>query len=238
MSTQTTRKGKPLPQLERFYHTLSDSIPLDRCLSAAGYRSVRQFCKANDVSDSLLGCWRRGKLYNERDMKYYRPTATVVDEMTNFKNGISTPLYRLMEGTGFLEYELFPEVFNDDFYDGVYRRAAIEGRCPTQTFPNIEQRELARVVKKVLHTLPDRHRLIIELAFGLNEDGYGSETTYDAIGRKFGLTRERVRQIILKALRELRRPSRLRPLLDACWWMHDDKIDNKEIPRYGKRKYQ
>ena len=210
------RKGKPLPQLERFYHTLSDSIPLDRCLSLSGYRSVRQFCQSNEVRDSLLGCWRRGKICKERDLKYGHPNATLVDEMTNFKNGISTALYRVMEGTGFLEYELFPDVFTEGFYDDIYGGMAREGCYPTKSQPNIEQREIRRVVKKVLRTLPMRHREIVELAFGLDKGNYGIFHSLQDIGRRVGLTRERFRQILSKAIRELRHPTRMKALRDVC----------------------
>lgn len=223
------RKGKPVPQLERFYYTLDESIPLDRCLSATGYRSVRQFCKVNEVSESLLGCWRKGKMWNERDLKRNHPNATLLDEMTNFKNGISTALYRVMVGTGFLEYELFPTVFTENFYDGIYGRTTREGDCPTQSLPNIEERETRRIILKVLKTLPGRHREIVELAFGLSKDNYGGELTYNEIGQRYGLTRERVRQIICKGIRELRRPSRMKALLEVCWWKHDSKVTDGSI---------
>lgn len=233
----SVRKGKPLPQLERFYHTLDDSIPLDRCLSAAGYRSVRQFCNANEVSDSLLGCWRRGKMFNERDLKWSRPNATLIDEMTNFKNGISTALHRVMEGTGFLEYELFPDVFTAGFYDAVYGGLAREGGYPTQSLPDIEEREIRRVVRKVLKTIPTRHREIVELAFGLAKGNYGGEPTYDEIGRRYGLTRVRVRQIICKGIRELRSPSRMKALREVCWWKHDDKVKDGTIRKDWRTRY-
>ena len=66
-------------------------------------------------------------------------------------------------------------------------------------------------VEEVLHTLTDRESRVLRLRFGL-EDGCGR--TLAEVGREFGLTRERIRQIEAKALRKLRHPSRSRQLRD------------------------
>lgn len=59
-------------------------------------------------------------------------------------------------------------------------------------------------VNDLLYTLDDREADVIRLYFGLD----GSSWTLQAIANKYGLTRERVRQIKEKALRKLRHPSR------------------------------
>ena len=56
-------------------------------------------------------------------------------------------------------------------------------------------------VRKVLNSLPARERQVIVLRYGL--DGAEKPETLEAIGRKLGLTRERVRQIELETLRRL-----------------------------------
>jgi RNA polymerase primary sigma factor len=64
-----------------------------------------------------------------------------------------------------------------------------------------------------LHTLTGRERRVMQLRFGIND---GQERTLEEIGRRFGLTRERIRQIESKALQKLREPGRsdkLRPYL-------------------------
>ena len=63
----------------------------------------------------------------------------------------------------------------------------------------------------VLDTLTQRERRVLELRFGL---GDGQVRTLDEVGREFGLTRERIRQIEAKALRKLRHPSRSKTLKD------------------------
>jgi RNA polymerase primary sigma factor len=66
-------------------------------------------------------------------------------------------------------------------------------------------------VEQVLSTLSPREARIISLRFGLDND---RPYTLEEVGQKFGLTRERIRQIEGKALRRLRHPCRSRLLKD------------------------
>ncbi len=73
-------------------------------------------------------------------------------------------------------------------------------------------RELLREqIRKVLDFLSDREREVLEMRFGLND---GKDHTLEEVGKSFGVTRERIRQIEAKALRKLRHPSRSRSLRD------------------------
>jgi len=64
-------------------------------------------------------------------------------------------------------------------------------------------------LKDVLDSLTDREREVLEQRFGL-KDGYSR--TLEEVGRKFKVTRERIRQIEAKALRKMRHPTRIRQL--------------------------
>jgi len=66
-------------------------------------------------------------------------------------------------------------------------------------------------VEEVLATLTPREARILRLRFGLQN---GRSYTLEEVGQKFGLTRERIRQIEGKALRRLRHPRRSRQLRD------------------------
>ncbi|MEW5974227.1 MAG: sigma-70 family RNA polymerase sigma factor [Acidobacteriota bacterium] len=68
---------------------------------------------------------------------------------------------------------------------------------------------LQDVTRNVLGTLPEREQAILKMRFGLEND---EDQTLEQIGKKMGVTRERVRQIEVKALGELRRPTRRRLL--------------------------
>ena len=68
---------------------------------------------------------------------------------------------------------------------------------------------LQKKVEEVLATLSPREACILRMRFGLPN---GKAHTLEQVGRKFGLTRERIRQIEGKALRRLRHPRRARML--------------------------
>jgi RNA polymerase primary sigma factor len=79
---------------------------------------------------------------------------------------------------------------------------------PTQS---AYQNLLKEKVEEVLATLTPREARILRLRFGLQN---GRSYTLEEVGQKFGLTRERIRQIEGKALRRLRHPRRSRQLRD------------------------
>ena len=70
---------------------------------------------------------------------------------------------------------------------------------------------LKEQVDEVLHTLTEREARVLQLRFGLED---GRSRTLEEVGREFGVTRERIRQIEAKALRKLRHPTRSRKLRD------------------------
>jgi RNA polymerase primary sigma factor len=70
---------------------------------------------------------------------------------------------------------------------------------------------LKEQVDDVLHTLNEREARVLQLRFGLED---GRSRTLEEVGRDFGVTRERIRQIEAKALRKLRHPSRSKKLRD------------------------
>lgn len=70
---------------------------------------------------------------------------------------------------------------------------------------------LKEEIKSVLMTLQIREQEVLELRFGLVD---GTCHTLEEVGKKFNVTRERIRQIEAKALRKLRHPSRAKKLKD------------------------
>jgi RNA polymerase primary sigma factor len=70
---------------------------------------------------------------------------------------------------------------------------------------------LQEQLDSVLHTLSEREKKVIQLRFGLTD---GHTRTLEEVGREFGVTRERIRQIESKTLSKLRHPSRSQKLRD------------------------
>ncbi len=74
-----------------------------------------------------------------------------------------------------------------------------------------ENEILKEEIKEVLMSLQAREQEVLELRFGLID---GTCHTLEEVGKKFNVTRERIRQIEAKALRKLRHPSRAKKLRD------------------------
>ena len=74
-----------------------------------------------------------------------------------------------------------------------------------------ENEILKEEIKEVLMSLQAREQEVLELRFGLID---GTCHTLEEVGKKFNVTRERIRQIEAKALRKLRHPSRAKKLKD------------------------
>ena len=77
---------------------------------------------------------------------------------------------------------------------------------PADAVININLKEMT---EQVLNMLTPREERVIKMRFGLED---GTQHTLEEVGQKFGVTRERIRQIEAKALRKLRHPSRSRQL--------------------------
>ena len=80
---------------------------------------------------------------------------------------------------------------------------------PVHSASGMSLRQLREKIDFVLRSLAEREKEVIILRFGLLD---GVQRTLEEVGRHYKLTRERVRQIEMKALKNLRHPTRLRQL--------------------------
>lgn len=87
----------------------------------------------------------------------------------------------------------------------------IEDQDATSPADHAAYELLKEQLEDVLDTLTDREENVLRLRFGLDD---GRTRTLEEVGKVFGVTRERIRQIEAKALRKLRHPSRSKQLKD------------------------
>ncbi|WP_430606151.1 RNA polymerase sigma factor SigA [Enterococcus sp. AZ170] len=87
----------------------------------------------------------------------------------------------------------------------------IEDQDATSPAEHAAYELLKEQLEDVLDTLTDREENVLRLRFGLDD---GRTRTLEEVGKVFGVTRERIRQIEAKALRKLRHPSRSKQLKD------------------------
>ena len=80
--------------------------------------------------------------------------------------------------------------------------------APAEVASNAMMREQ---LQEVLHTLTPREEKVIRLRFGLED---GQAHTLEEVGKEFNVTRERIRQIEVKALRKIKRPNMSKNLVD------------------------
>ncbi len=106
---------------------------------------------------------------------------------------------------------------------------------PSETIANTDLKER---VREVLKTLTPREEKVLKMRFGID---VASEHTLEEVGKDFSVTRERIRQIEVKALRKLRHPSRSKKLLsffekDVGQKPIDDKEKNTELAELIQQK--
>jgi RNA polymerase primary sigma factor len=99
----------------------------------------------------------------------------------------------------------------------------IEDRSSDSPAERVMTANMREVTGDVLQTLSPREEKVIRLRFGL--DAQGHERTLEEVGEDFNVTRERIRQIEVKALRKLRHPSRARVLKNFIEGHRDKKSD-------------
>ena len=145
------------------------------------------------------------KLTHELEQQYGRaPTA---EELAT-KIGLSARKVQWILKVSWLPLSLESPVGDDEDSElGMF----IEDDFSPTPMQSAYQTMLREKIEEVLTTLSPREARVLRLRFGLDD---GNVYTLEEVGRKFGLTRERIRQIEGKALRRLRHPRRSRQLKD------------------------
>jgi RNA polymerase primary sigma factor len=93
--------------------------------------------------------------------------------------------------------------------DDAFIKDFIENENELTPADTVANNDLKDRVRRILKTLTPREEKVLKMRFGID---VASEHTLEEVGKDFGVTRERVRQIEVKALRKLRHPSRSKDL--------------------------
>jgi RNA polymerase sigma factor (sigma-70 family) len=146
-------------------------------------------------------------------------------EVLRFKDTSYGVVKRIADCIGCEVEDIYPEELRDQnlpMTRAMFRRVEAEQLAakpiaflPADINENDDgDEERRRLVAEVLDTLTYREREILKLRFGLGEGGH--TYTWEEIARIFKVTRERVRQVVLKAIRKMQEPeheAKLRSLL-------------------------
>ena len=86
----------------------------------------------------------------------------------------------------------------------------IEDPNTNSPLEDLEHKELKSLIDNALSSaLSNREEIVVRMRFGIDED---KEHTLEEVGKQFSVTRERIRQIEVKALKKLRRVNRNYPI--------------------------
>ncbi len=132
------------------------------------------------------------------------PSPEEVAKVMGIENEKAYEIVRISQDTASLETPIGKE-------EDTRLKEFIPDETTLSPFESASIELLREHIDEVLDTLNPRERKVLELRFGLKD---GRTRTLEEVGKEFGVTRERIRQIEAKALRKLRHPSRSKRLRD------------------------
>lgn len=185
-----------------------------KAIHKAGYRNVSQFCVQNGMAKTQL----------TELITFRTPPLTKEGEFRE-------PAKKLMEGLCALPTELWTaeqltmelkrntstkEVNLDAMLSvlGINAEEALQMIEPPKPDEVLEEKEKAEVVSEMLDSLTPREARVLRMRFGIGCD----EHTLEEVGKKLGVTRERIRQMEVRALRKMKHPSRSELLREVSHW--------------------
>jgi len=140
--------------------------------------------------------WKMRKLENRLQEEFGREAT---DEELAAELGLSVPRVAEIRQAAVRTASLDAPLGDDDSSRLV---DVVQDHNAVNPFAEVEERVSTDLVRQLINRLNPRESTILKLRFGLDS---GRETTLEELGRKFGVTRERIRQLQNSALSKLRR---------------------------------
>lgn len=158
----------------------------------------------NKVKSVQREAYRKGLEYSPEELgKITDQSAGKVEHLLSLDHPVRSLDYLVPDGRGGLE-PLADQLIDPSHVDVLDR---------------IAKEQLKTQVHAVLDTLTEREAGVIAMRFGIDD---GEEKTLDAIGKAYGVTRERIRQIESKTMKLLRHPSRSHGLKEFLYTCKDE----------------
>ena len=182
----------------KFY--VNGCIVLDKCFP----KNKKDICKDTTIKSIY---YERDKNYAHKDDDYKLKEYATMDEIAD-EMGISVEKVREI-------LKIAQEPVSLETPIGEEEDSHLGDFIPDEDAPAPAEAAAFSMLKEqlvdVLGTLTEREQKVLKLRFGLED---GRARTLEEVGKKFDVTRERIRQIEAKALRKLRHPTRSKKLKD------------------------
>ena len=187
-------------------------------MEAAGYSSVAKFAEAIGMNRTVIYRIVSMKSAALDEEGYYRPEALRIAE---FLNCTPQDIYPPAQMRGTMKENKAQITANANEVDSLTSSLRTLAFSPERKMILDEAKQ---ALKAVMMTLTPKEQRILDLRYGLT---YGEEKTLDEVGAMFGVSRERIRQQEMKALRKMRHPSKSKELRANLNELTIDPLDQK-----------
>ena len=182
-----------------------------KAIHRAGYRNVSHFCEQNGMGKTILTALISLKTPPlTKDGEFRDPAKKLMEHLCALPTDLWTTEQLTMElkrNTSTKEVALNAMLS----VLGMNAEEALQLIAPPRPDEMLEEKEKTEVVGEMLGSLTPREERVLRMRFGIGCD----EHTLEEAGEKLRVTKERIRQVEIKALRKMKHPSRMELLLEV-----------------------
>ena len=187
-------------------------------IEGAGYSSVAKFAEAIGMNRTVIYRIVSMKSAALDEEGYYRPEAL---RIAKFLNCTPQDIYPPAQMRGTMKENKAQITANANEVDSLTSSLRTLAFSPER---KMILNEAKQALKAAMMTLTPKEQRILDFRYGLT---YGEEKTLDEVGAMFGVSRERIRQQEMKALRKMRHPSKSKELRANLNELTIDPLDQK-----------